>query len=105
MAGFWQADGNGEYDNEGYTLRGHQYTDENGKYMLVTVVPGEYPGRTPHIHIKVKSPSGQEITSQLFIPGVVKNRTDNIYDEALLMEVKDAKDGKIATFNFVIDAT
>jgi protocatechuate 3,4-dioxygenase beta subunit len=26
---FWQADGNGVYDNNGYTLRGHQYTDAN----------------------------------------------------------------------------
>ncbi|HNN13446.1 MAG TPA: hypothetical protein PKL78_07805, partial [Anaerolineales bacterium] len=27
---FWQADANGVYDNSGYTLRGHQFTDANG---------------------------------------------------------------------------
>lgn len=37
---FWQADANGVYDNSGYTLRGHQFTDANGRYQLITVVPG-----------------------------------------------------------------
>src|SRR5213593_2205446 len=50
---FWQADGNGDYDNSGYTLRGWQLTDANGAYRLETVIPGLYPGRTEHIHVKV----------------------------------------------------
>src|SRR5207302_9615435 len=33
---FWQADGNGNYDNSGYTLRGWQLTDANGAYRLET---------------------------------------------------------------------
>ena len=52
---FWQADGRGDYDNSGYTLRGHQYTDKFGKYFLETVVPGGYSPRTPHIHVKVRA--------------------------------------------------
>src|SRR3954447_6103967 len=52
---FWQADANGRYDNSGYTLRGHQYTDANGRYTLETVEPGEYPGRTVHFHVKVQA--------------------------------------------------
>src|ERR1043165_8695319 len=48
---FWQADGNGHYDNANFRLRGHQFTDSNGRYSLETVVPGTYPGRTPHIHV------------------------------------------------------
>src|SRR5438128_5304568 len=39
---FWQADGNGNYDNSGYTLRGWQLTDANGAYRLETVIPGLY---------------------------------------------------------------
>src|SRR5690349_21717392 len=50
---FWQADSSGAYDNSGYKLRGYQYADQNGRYQLTTVVPGEYPGRTVHIHVKV----------------------------------------------------
>ncbi|MER3420324.1 MAG: hypothetical protein C4290_07295 [Chloroflexota bacterium] len=33
---FWQADDAGRYDNDGYTLRGHQYTDEHGRFTLET---------------------------------------------------------------------
>jgi protocatechuate 3,4-dioxygenase beta subunit len=101
---FWQADGNGHYDNAGYILRGHQYTDANGKFMLVTVVPGEYPGRTPHIHVKVRvSDTSQVITTQLYIPGLATNANDSIYNPTLQMQhVTTTKDGKSATFTFII---
>ena len=56
LVDFWQADAEGQYDNSGYTLRGHQFTDANGRYQLETVVPGLYPGRTEHIHVKVQAP-------------------------------------------------
>ena len=46
---FWQADAAGAYENAGYRLRGHQFTDADGRYTLETVVPGLYPGRTRHI--------------------------------------------------------
>ncbi len=103
---FWQASASGVYDNAGYTLRGHQYTDAAGRFMLQTVEPGEYPGRTEHIHVKVQAPSGPILTTQLFFPGVVHNSSDSIYDPALLMNVQTAADGsKTATFNFVLDVT
>ena len=38
---FWQADGNGRYDNLGYNLRGHQYTDKDGRYRAQYLLPGE----------------------------------------------------------------
>ena len=31
---FWQADDNGRYDNSGFRLRGHQFTDADGRYRL-----------------------------------------------------------------------
>ena len=76
LVDFWQADSNGEYDNTGFTLRGHQYTDENGRYQLVTVVPGLYTGRTEHIHVKVQAPNGPVLTTQLFFPGVASNQSE-----------------------------
>src|SRR3954471_1412634 len=30
LVDFWQADGNGNYDNSGFRLRGHQFTDADG---------------------------------------------------------------------------
>src|SRR2546423_5608903 len=45
-----------------YRLRGHQYTDEAGRFYLETVMPGEYPGRTLHIHVKVQAPNQSILT-------------------------------------------
>jgi protocatechuate 3,4-dioxygenase beta subunit len=100
---FWQADDQGVYDNSGYRLRGHLFTDEIGRYTLETIVPGEYPGRTEHIHVKVQAPNGPILTSQIYFPGVAANDRDSIFDPALLADVQDTADGKVATFNFVVN--
>jgi protocatechuate 3,4-dioxygenase beta subunit len=102
---FWQADANGTYDNSGYTLRGHQYTDENGRFQLTTVVPGLYPGRTEHIHFKVQAPNGQILTSQLFFPGVAQNDSDGIYNANLLLSIQETSDGWQGQYNFVVPAS
>jgi protocatechuate 3,4-dioxygenase beta subunit len=100
---FWQANSAGTYDNTGYTLRGHQYTDASGYYTLTTVVPGLYPGRTEHIHVKVQAPGGPLLTTQLYFPGVAQNARDGIYDPSLLLNITDAGDGSLsATYNFVV---
>ncbi|MBK8824018.1 MAG: intradiol ring-cleavage dioxygenase [Anaerolineales bacterium] len=66
---FWQADANGEYDNTGYTLRGHQFTDEQGRYYLETIIPGLYSSRPiRHIHVKVQAPNAEILTTQLYFP-------------------------------------
>ncbi len=79
LVDFWQADASGAYDNSGYKFRGHQFTDAKGRYALTTVVPGLYPGRTKHIHVKAQAPSKPTLTTQLYFPGVARNRTDNLY--------------------------
>jgi protocatechuate 3,4-dioxygenase beta subunit len=99
---FWQADASGQYDNSGYTLRGHQYTDDAGRYQLETVVPGEYPGRTEHIHVKVQAPNGPVLTTQLFFPNVARNSSDGIFNSSLVLPVQDTGNGLTATFNFVV---
>ena len=101
---FWQADANGNYDNSGYTLRGHQYTDANGRFQLTTVVPGLYPGRTEHIHFKVQAPNGQTITSQLFFPGIAQNDSDGIYNPNLLLSIQENGKEWQAQYNFVVPA-
>ncbi|HTP11247.1 MAG TPA: dioxygenase [Anaerolineae bacterium] len=101
---FWQADDKGAYDNAGYRLRGHLFTDETGRYTLETIVPGEYPGRTEHIHVKVQPPNGSILTTQLYFPGVAANERDSIFDPALLADVQGTADGEVATFDFVVNA-
>lgn len=80
---FWQADTNGDYDNVGYTLRGHQYTDSQGRYYLETVLPGLYNSRPiEHIHVKVQAPNGEILTSQLYFPNQpVENLTVDLQEQ------------------------
>ena len=100
---FWQADANGQYDNAGYILRGHQFTDQNGYYQLTTVIPGLYPGRTEHIHFKVQAPDGPILTSQLFFPGLPNNESDQIFDPALVIHITQESDNTVeASYNFII---
>jgi protocatechuate 3,4-dioxygenase beta subunit len=100
---FWQADGDGEYDNVGYRLRGHQFTGADGAFRLETVVPGLYPGRTRHIHVKVQAPSQRILTTQLYFPGESRNASDGIFDPSLLMELAGTASAREARFNFVLD--
>ncbi|HWP45874.1 MAG TPA: hypothetical protein VNM22_01820 [Candidatus Limnocylindrales bacterium] len=102
---FWHADAKGVYDNVGYKLRGHQFSDEAGRYHLETIVPGLYPGRTRHIHVKVQAPNKPILTTQLYFPGEQLNQTDFIFRPELLMKVQDSNEGKTATFNFVLDVS
>jgi protocatechuate 3,4-dioxygenase beta subunit len=99
---FWQADAAGRYDNQGYRLRGHQFADGRGRYALRTVVPGLYPGRTRHIHVKVQRPHGKVLTTQLYFPGEPRNRTDGIFDSSLLMDIRRVGNGRRARFRFVV---
>jgi protocatechuate 3,4-dioxygenase beta subunit len=102
MLDFWQADAAGRYDNAGYRLRGHQLTDESGRYRLETIVPAEYPGRTRHIHVKVQAPGQPALTTQLYFPDGADNRRDSIFDPALVMRVRDAEGAKLASFDFIL---
>lgn len=99
---FWQADDRGDYDNVGYRMRGHQFTDDAGRYTLETVVPGLYPGRTRHFHVKVQAPNRPVLTTQLYFPGEPRNRSDGIYRPELEMDVQDSDDGKVGRFDFVL---
>ena len=101
---FWQADDDGQYDNQGYRLRGHQFSDAKGAWRLETIVPGLYTGRTRHIHVKVQAPDGPVLTTQLYFPGEPRNRTDGIYDADLRMRVTRSRARWHGRFGFVLDA-
>ncbi|MFE6223938.1 MULTISPECIES: carbohydrate-binding protein [unclassified Streptomyces] len=100
---FWQADVNGAYDNTGYRFRGHQFTGADGSFTLTTIVPGLYPGRTRHLHVKVQAPGRPVLTTQLYFPNEPRNTTDSLFDPRLLMTVRDAGGGREAAFDFVLD--
>jgi protocatechuate 3,4-dioxygenase beta subunit len=101
---FWQADDAGEYDNQGYRLRGHQFSDARGAWRLETILPGLYTGRTRHIHVKVQAPDGPVLTTQLYFPGEPENDRDGIFQpELVLGDVRDAGGVRQASFAFVLE--
>jgi protocatechuate 3,4-dioxygenase beta subunit len=99
----WHADDRGGYDNTGFRLRGHQFTDDQGRYRLETIVPGVYVGRTRHLHVKVQPPNRPVLTTQLYFPGEAVNARDPIFSPELVMRVTEATTGKAGTFDFVVD--
>ena len=72
----WHADDAGRYDNEGFRLRGHQMTAQDGIYRFETIVPGIYTGRTRHFHVKYQAPNQPVLTTQLYFPGEPGNDKD-----------------------------
>ena len=99
----WHADERGGYDTTGFRLRGHQFTDDQGRYRLETIVPGIYVGRTRHFHVKVQAPNRPVLTTQLYFPGETVNTRDPIFSRDLVMQVSDTGADKAATFDFVLD--
>jgi protocatechuate 3,4-dioxygenase, beta subunit len=84
----WQVDNNGVYLHSGdsgtrqrdthFQGFGRTTTNARGEYRFRTIKPVPYPGRTPHIHVKVKRGQRELLTTQLFVNGHPQNRTDGI---------------------------
>lgn len=64
-------------------LRGYQVTNANGTAEFLTIYPGWYPGRTVHIHFKIRTrfgaQQGYEFTSQLYFDDAI---TDQVHAQA-----------------------
>jgi protocatechuate 3,4-dioxygenase beta subunit len=99
LVDLWHANDAGEYDNVGFRLRGHQFTAADGSYAFETIVPGIYPGRTRHFHLKFQAPNEPVLTTQFYFPGEPENERDGIFDPALLLQI----DGSVARFDTILD--
>jgi protocatechuate 3,4-dioxygenase beta subunit len=84
----WQADGQGVYIHTKDTHAAHDsnfqgfgrfLTGSTGEYYFRTIKPVPYPGRTPHIHYKVKQKSKELLTTQCYIKGHPGNEKDGIW--------------------------
>jgi uncharacterized protein (TIGR03437 family) len=86
----WHCDAGGLYSDVSANntvgqnfLRGYQISDDEGKVTFTTIYPGWYSGRTVHIHMRVRTFSGSQMTgefvSQLFFDDAV---TDQIFSQA-----------------------
>lgn len=84
LVDIWQCDSQGNYSEyEGqldgnftneHFLRGRQTTDANGNASFISIYPGWYPGRTPHLHVEVKSSNGTSLLiTQVSFPEDISN--------------------------------
>ena len=105
---FWQTDHAGQYDQESYRYRGHQYTDSAGRFELITVRPQAYTAmnifRTPHIHAKIQGQGTGLLTTQIYLPDAEEtNARDGIYDPSLTVRYA-GNEGSLqrSVFDFVL---
>jgi protocatechuate 3,4-dioxygenase beta subunit len=100
----WQVDGNGVYlhsrsageqRDANFQGFGRFLTGRRGEYYFRTVKPVPYPGRTPHIHFKIKQAGQPEFTTQCYIKGHEQNDRDGIY-----RRIRDDKARESVTVDF-----
>jgi protocatechuate 3,4-dioxygenase beta subunit len=123
----WQVDNRGVYLHSADSTQrqrdtnfqgfGRATTNGQGEYRFRTIRPVPYPGRTPHIHVKVKRGDRELLTTQLFINGHPQNRLDGIFRELrdpverelVLVDFNPIRESRIgelsARFDIVIGAT
>ncbi len=101
----WQVDGKAVYihtaDSDGKTRDtnfqgyGKFLTGSTGEYYFRTIKPIPYPGRTPHIHVKVLKNGHELLTTQFYIKGHEQNARDMVY-----RGVRDAKARESVSLDF-----
>lgn len=120
----WHCDSHGRYSEYGggwmqeedltreHFLRGRQRSDARGQITFVTIFPGYYPGRAPHIHVEVRDPEGRSLlVTQIAFPeevcntvyattdyegtGYVANASDSVFRDSLERNMADALTGDL----------
>jgi protocatechuate 3,4-dioxygenase beta subunit len=105
----WEVNMQGVYDYAGYTLRGKVKTDRNGLYRVRLLVPKAYRTsptsnfyRTAHIHVKASAGGHAMVTTELYVQGEPRNYDDSGPRPSLLLALQPAREGKTASFDFVL---
>jgi protocatechuate 3,4-dioxygenase beta subunit len=96
----WQVDHHGAYLHSDTSNRdrrdanfqgfGRFLTGSSGEYYFRTIKPVPYPGRTPHIHFKVKVRGRDDFTTQCYVRGEPRNSRDGIYNSVRDARARDA---------------
>ena len=60
---WWSANPSGDYDD---AHRANQAADDEGRYRYETDVPGKYPGRPLHVHVRVTAPGHRALVTQIY---------------------------------------
>jgi len=119
----WHCDSQGNYSEysgfgmrqdmtEKHFLRGRQTTDANGRVSFVSIFPGHYRGRAPHIHVEVLGKTNKSLlVTQIAFPektcntvyvtenyqgtDYVSNARDGIFRDSLEQNMADALTGSV----------
>lgn len=129
----WHCDADGNYSEYGGTgmqqtdytnahfLRGRQTTDANGQVSFISIYPGWYRGRAPHIHLEIIDASGSSLmVSQIAFPedtsstvyatehyngeADTANTRDNVFSDSLILNMADSLTGN-TTDGYVLTKT
>ncbi len=100
----WQCDAVGHYRHpstepttdavdDAFQGFGSARSGASGELRFRTIRPVPYPGRTPHIHVKLRHAAFGEVTSQLFVAGDPGNARDGLWrrlsaDDRAALEMK-----------------
>lgn len=123
----WQCDANGAYlhSRTGNAAKrdanfqgfGRFMVNSKGEYYFRTIKPVPYPGRAPHIHVKVKKGGKELLTTQCYVKGHPGNDRDGplngVKDEkqrqSLIVDfapIKESRAGELAaSFDIVLGIT
>lgn len=118
----WQCDAKGNYSEYGgqldgdftdqHFLRGRQTSDSTGRASFISIYPGWYPGRAPHLHVEVLTSSGVSLlVTQVAFPEDIsktvysstgyngefdtKNKKDGEFKKSLALNMADSVVGNV----------
>lgn len=60
---WWSADSAGQYNDD---HRATQSANGGGRYRYEADFPGRYPGRPPHLHVRVTAPGHRPLVTQIY---------------------------------------
>ena len=114
----WHANDDGDYDNEGFNLRGKVVTNSEGFYLFETIKPGKYLNggqfRPSHIHFKITPPDSPTLTTQLYFSGdedipsdAAASVTSGVYNATgrIIPLFDDGSDGLEGAWDIVLDSS
>ena len=107
-------DNSSDFIDKNFNMSGRTITDNLGKYFFVTIVPGSYLNRAPHINFNIYHQKFGKLETEMYFENHPKNNSDYEYlsysqeDQKLitakvnLTDIFNSKSTKIATFDIVM---
>ncbi|MDP6355266.1 MAG: protocatechuate 3,4-dioxygenase [Planctomycetota bacterium] len=116
----WQEGTSGRYNHprddnrapldEDFQFWGRAITGPEGQYEFLTIKPGRYRGRSPHIHYSIQARNQRPLVTQMYFADEGReNARDGIYRrlsgqgrEAVTVGFSKQNDVKVGTFDIVL---